>query len=183
MSWRISKGAWRKGRAPSLTSLRKRWKKDGKHFNSHSDFFETKIWKKNEYMHCVESICIWSHSGLCFPVLSVLMRKNTDHNNSEYGHFLRSDWDEYLGHINFFFLFCKLIKLFPLIRNWEAALKTCSRNFMTTSIWNTWTILCEINNTKHPKQLEKIQRMENTIQCTLKNVFLENLMQSIQRET
>ena len=38
-------------------------------------------------MHCVKSVRIRSYSGLH----SVQMPENTDQNNSEYGHFLRSD--------------------------------------------------------------------------------------------
>ena len=36
--------------------------------------------------NCVKSVCIWSYSG---PYL-VPMRENTEQNNSEYEHFLRS---------------------------------------------------------------------------------------------
>ena len=36
--------------------------------------------------HCVKSVLIRSYSG----PYSVQMRENTDQNNSEYGHFLRS---------------------------------------------------------------------------------------------
>ena len=50
-----------------------------------------------------QSVRIWSYSGLYFPAFglntvvrispySVQMRKNTDQNNSEYGHFLRSEY-------------------------------------------------------------------------------------------
>ena len=53
--------------------------------------------------HCVKSVRIWSYSGLYFPAFglntvvrispySVQMRENTDQNNSEYGHFLRSEY-------------------------------------------------------------------------------------------
>ena len=48
--------------------------------------------------HCVKSARIWSYTGLYFPSFglnispySVRMRGNTDQNNSEYGHFLRSE--------------------------------------------------------------------------------------------
>ena len=54
----------------------------------------------NLFLLCsVKSIRIWSYSGLCFPAFrlntrislySVRMLENTDQNNSEYGHFLRS---------------------------------------------------------------------------------------------
>ena len=37
-------------------------------------------------LHCVKSVRIWSYSGPYFPAF----RLNTDQNNSEYGHFLRS---------------------------------------------------------------------------------------------
>ena len=48
--------------------------------------------------HCVKYVPIRSYSGPYFPALglntdavnSVRMRENTDQNNSEYGHFLRS---------------------------------------------------------------------------------------------
>ena len=40
-----------------------------------------------EATNCVKSVRIRSYSG----PYSVRMRKNTDQNNSEYGHFLRSD--------------------------------------------------------------------------------------------
>ena len=39
-----------------------------------------------EVPHCVKSVRIRSYSGPCFPAF----RLNTDRNNSEYGHFLRS---------------------------------------------------------------------------------------------
>ena len=37
--------------------------------------------------HCVKSIRIWSYSSPYFPALTL----NTDQNNSEYGHILRSE--------------------------------------------------------------------------------------------
>ena len=40
----------------------------------------------NRQLHCVKSVRIRSYSD----PYSVRMRENTDHNNSEYGHFLRS---------------------------------------------------------------------------------------------
>ena len=51
-------------------------------------------------MHCAKSVHIQSYSGLSFPACglnterypySVRLWENTDQNNSEYGHFLRSD--------------------------------------------------------------------------------------------
>ena len=43
--------------------------------------------------HCVKSVHVWSYSGPYFPAFGLnieVMRENTDQNNSEYGHFLRS---------------------------------------------------------------------------------------------
>ena len=40
--------------------------------------------------HCVKSVGIRSYSGPYFPAFGL----NADQNNSEYGHFLRSDWSE-----------------------------------------------------------------------------------------
>ena len=53
----------------------------------------------HDTMHCVNSVRIRSYSGPIFPY-SVRMRGNKDHNNSEYGHFLRSvEYIRgYLGH-------------------------------------------------------------------------------------
>ena len=41
----------------------------------------------NRNVHCVKSVRIWSYSGPYFPAFGL----NTDQNNSEYGHFSRSD--------------------------------------------------------------------------------------------
>ena len=41
----------------------------------------------------MKSVRIWSYSGPCFPAFGL----NTDQNNSEYGHFLRSDAYNFLG--------------------------------------------------------------------------------------
>ena len=38
------------------------------------------------FLHCMKSVCIRSYSGPYFPAFGL----NTDQNNSEYGHFLRS---------------------------------------------------------------------------------------------
>ena len=53
--------------------------------------------------YCVKSVRIWSYSGPYFPAFGlntergaecgVRMRENTDQNNSEYGHSLRSELD------------------------------------------------------------------------------------------
>ena len=55
----------------------------------------------NQYLHCLKSVRIRSHSGPHFPVFglnrerdrispySVRMRENADQNNSEHGHFLQ----------------------------------------------------------------------------------------------
>ena len=46
-------------------------------------------------VHCVKSVRIRSYSGPHFSRIfphSGKYGKNTDHNNSEYGHFLRSGW-------------------------------------------------------------------------------------------
>ena len=45
-------------------------------------------------IHCVKSVRIRSYSGqhfLAFSQYSVRMQENANQNNSEYGHFLRSD--------------------------------------------------------------------------------------------
>ena len=51
----------------------------------------------NQYLHCLKSVRIRSHSGLNrererdrTSPYSVRMRENADQNNSEYGHFLHS---------------------------------------------------------------------------------------------
>ena len=59
------------------------------------------------HCHCVKSVRIRSYSGPYFPTFelntkrygsnspySVRMQENTDQNNSEYGHFLRTMWHE-----------------------------------------------------------------------------------------
>ena len=58
--------------------------------------------KFQRFNHCVKSIRIRSYSGLHFPEFGlnldlVQMRENADQNNSEYGHFLRSEcfWWKY----------------------------------------------------------------------------------------
>ena len=42
--------------------------------------------RRRSHLHCVKSVRIRSYSGPYFPTFEL----NTDQNNSEYGHFLRS---------------------------------------------------------------------------------------------
>ena len=49
---------------------------------------DTVEWMNEEETHCVKSVYVWSYSG----PLSDLIRGNMDQNNTEYGHFLRSDF-------------------------------------------------------------------------------------------
>ena len=50
---------------------------------------------QNSFKHCVKSVRIRSYSGPHFLLrispYSVQIRENADQNNSEYGHFLRSE--------------------------------------------------------------------------------------------
>ena len=61
-------------------------------------------------IHCVKGVRMRSYSG----PYSVRMRENTDQNNSEYGHFSRSDNgknDDVINYDNNFFC----LELFPLV--------------------------------------------------------------------
>ena len=60
------------------------------------------------YLHCVKSVRIRSYSGPYFPAFGLNSpylsgfspnAGNTDQNNSEYGHFLRSDIYTYIKYI------------------------------------------------------------------------------------
>ena len=53
-------------------------------------------------MHDVKSVHIRSYFGPHFPAFglnTVRMRENTDQNNSEYGHFIRSDIHRIIANI------------------------------------------------------------------------------------
>ena len=54
-----------------------------------------------KWVHCVKCVLIRSYPGPHFPAFGlnispylVRMRENADQNNSEYGHFLRSDYNQ-----------------------------------------------------------------------------------------
>ena len=60
--------------------------------NSHKTDTEKNSSQYLRYLHCVKSVCIRSYSG---PYLSVFSpkREDLDQNNSEYGHFSSSAFD------------------------------------------------------------------------------------------
>ena len=57
------------------------------------------MFSKKKNVHYVKSVRIWSYSGPYIPAFGL----NTDQNNSEYGHFLRSGRNKY--NLNFIVFF------------------------------------------------------------------------------
>ena len=62
--------------------------------------------------HCMKSVHIRSYSSPYFPTrrldtYSVALRENTDQNNSDYGHFLRSTWRKQQW-------YCRIIRIIML---------------------------------------------------------------------
>ena len=77
--------------------------------------------KLSRNFHCVKSVPIRRHSGSYFPEFglntmrhvypySIRMQENTDQNNSEYGHFLRSDFLLTISPFHAIVYFCTLWK-------------------------------------------------------------------------
>ena len=53
--------------------------------------------------HCVKSVRIQIYYGPHFPAFGLNTEsENADQNNSEYGHFSRSEYDSQTGHVFFF---------------------------------------------------------------------------------
>ena len=140
-----------------------------------------KIWKacknvENRPKRCVKSVCIRSFPGPYFHAsalntrrispYSVRMRENTDHKNSEYGHFLRSVKNEVISCQK---VFCKKARnglyqspFFHKATSLQAAtsLKNLQdRCFLVIFSKHIEQVLCRIKKCKRHERLKKQFRL------------------------